>query len=404
MKIFLMDTITSGEEDGAQVHKLELIKNLSLSGYEIHSISSRDIKNAHAHSLKIKKGKGFWGLPILYHLWHAMVLLKLIKTYRFDILYTRNISTGIFGYIVRKKGTKLVFEMNGVSPIEHRQEQLKGHFIKNRVENIKTAWSKYIEFFFARKADAIIVVTDEIKNYLVNHEIEDDKIWVIENGANTKLFRPGRNNAALNELKIKHSIINEENVVLFVGLLMPWQGVDYLIRAAPLVIKEIPKTKFLIVGGGKIEKLMSLCKALNVEKKFIFTGVVRYEDVAKYINISNICIAPFIKDRVCSPIKVFEYLSCGKPVVSSDIGGVRKILKESKAAILVTPENPVELAKAIIRLLKDEHLMEEMGKNGRDMVVNNYSWENTARKTVAVFEEIMRKEENGNNQRSQSGC
>lgn len=389
MKIFLMDTINPSSISGATTHKLELLRNLSRTGHEIHYIASEDIKidKICAHLFKLKKRKRFWRL--LYQLRHAMMLLKLIKTHRFDILYTRNISIGILGYLGRKKGMKIVFEMNGILPFERKQKQLKEHFIKSRVENIRIAWLKYIELFFAKKADAIIAVTAEIKNYLDNQGVNEDKIWVIENGANTDLFRPGENNAVLNDLKNKLSINNDENVVLFVGSLFPWQGVEFLIYAAPLIIEEIPKIKILIVGDGMVKQnLVSLCRALNVENNFIFTGTVQYEDVPKYVNISNITVTPFIKDRVCSPVKLFEFLSCGKPVVSSDIYSARKILNDSKGGILVTPENPVELAKQIIMLLKDKELQEQMGTAGLQYIIQNHSWEITARKTAKVFEKI----------------
>jgi len=391
MKIFLMDIIEPSRGGSPTIHKLELIRNLSGLGHEIHIITSEDINidAVHVHPFKNKKRQGFWGL--LYQLRHVMRLLKLIRTHHFDILCTRNISIGILGYITRKRGTKLVFEMNGISPFERKQNQLKEEgFIKSRIENIRIAWLKYIELFFAKRADAIIAVTEEIKKYLVNHRIEEDKIKVIENGANTELFRPIKDKEILNELKNKLSINNDENVVIYAGGLNPWQGIEYLIRAAPFVIKENPKTKFLIVGGGKDqlqekENLISLCKALDRENNVMFTGMVHYEDVSKYINISNICVTPFIKGRVCSPLKLFEFLSCGKPVVSSDIAGVREILNNSKGGILVTPENPEELAKQIIRLLKDKELQERMGRAGRQYVIQNHSWEITARKTVKVF-------------------
>ena len=392
-----MDTIAPSIGGASTIHKLELVRNLSRSGHKIHCITSEDVKidEVRFHSFKHKKKGGFWRLS--YQLRHAIMLLKLIKTHRFDILYTRNISIGILGYVTRKKGTKLVFEMNGISPFELKQNQLKEKelFIKSKMKNIRAAWLKYIELFFAKRADAIIAVTEEIKKYLVHHGIDADKIWVIENGANTELFRPIKDKENLNELKNALSIINDENVITYAGGFNPWQGIEYLIRAAPLIIKEIPKTKFLIVGGDKDqlqekEYLMSLCRALNVEKNFIFTGIVPYQDVSKYINISNICVTPFIKDRVCSPLKLFEFLSCGKPVVSSDIPGVREILNKSNAGILVTPENPVELAKQIIKLLKDKKLQERMGIAGRQYVIQNHSWETIARKTIKVFEEITK--------------
>ena len=83
------------------------------------------------------------------------------------------------------------------------------------------------------------------------------------------------------------------------------------------------------------------------------------------------------------------HLACGKPVVTSDIKGVGDLLRYSNAGIAVTPEDPVELANAIIKLLKDEKLRELMGKNGRELVINNFNWKHTAKKTIEVFERVL---------------
>ena len=89
-----------------------------------------------------------------------------------------------------------------------------------------------------------------------------------------------------------------------------------------------------------------------------------------------------------SPLKIYEYLACAKPVVASNIKGVGDLLDVSKSGISITPDAPDELATAITKLLKDEALMGQMGKNGRKIVIEKYSWANTARKMKEVFENI----------------
>ena len=93
--------------------------------------------------------------------------------------------------------------------------------------------------------------------------------------------------------------------------------------------------------------------------------------------MADVCVAPFIRvrnERIgLSPLKIYEYLACGKPVVASDIKGIGDLLRNSNAGIGVKPEDPVELANAIIKLLKNEKLRGKMGKNGRKIVINNYN-------------------------------
>ncbi len=89
-----------------------------------------------------------------------------------------------------------------------------------------------------------------------------------------------------------------------------------------------------------------------------------------------------------SPLKIYEYLSCEKPVVSSRISNL-EFIEQQQAGILVEPENPEELAKAVIKLLKDKELRESMGKNGREYVVKNHSWEAIGRKVADVCENLI---------------
>ena len=382
-----MDPIKPLGVDGSMVHRWELARNLANLGYEVHVITHTDIipERVHIHPL-LKKSK----------IGYIMQLLKLVMKYRFDIIYTRNISRGFIGILIKKLWkSKLVFEMNGISLDEVRliEEQSttgeKGH------RNAQIKFLGYLENFVIRKADAVIAVTQGIKDYLINHGMDKNKVWVIENGANTELFKPIKDSNVLKKLKNRLRINDDENVVVFIGNLAPWQGVEYLIHAAPLIVEEMQKTKFLIVGDGMLKgKLESLSKELNMEHSILFTGTIPYENVPNYINISDVCVAPFIRTRNesmgLSPLKIYEYLACGKPVVASNIKGVGDLLESSNSGIPVIPDNPNELAKAIIKLLKDKQLREQIGKNGREIAVNNYSWENTAKKTMEVLESILK--------------
>ena len=381
-----MDPIKPLDMDGSMVHRWELARNLANLGCVVHTITYTDIipERVHTHPLPKKSKIGY-----------IMQLLKLVMKHRFDIIYTRNISRGVIGILIKKVWkSKLMLEINSISLDEWRlvEEQSiteeKGH------SSAQIKFLGYLENYVIRKADAVIVVTQGIEDYLINHGVDKNKVWVIENGANTELFKPIRDNNILKGLKNRLHITDDENVVVFVGNLAPWQGVEYLLRAVPLIVEENPKTKFLIVGDGMMkEELESLTKELNIRHDVIFTGTVPYESVPEYMNLSDVCVAPFIRTRNesmgLSPLKIYEYLACGTPVVASDIKGVGDLLESSNSGIPVIPDNPNELAKAIIKLLNDKQLREQMGKNGREMVVSNYSWENTAKKTMEVLESIL---------------
>ena len=126
------------------------------------------------------------------------------------------------------------------------------------------------------------------------YNIPGGKIVVVSNGANTSLFKPLNQETCRKELGLDAEI----SYVSFVGNFAPWQGVEYLVKAAPFILSQFPQCRFLIVGDGIMKnELIKLSRELGVEDKFIFTGVVAYFRVPLYINASDACVAPFIFAR-----------------------------------------------------------------------------------------------------------
>jgi len=312
---------------------------------------------------------------------------KILRHHDIDLIYERH---HIFDMgIILSKLFKVpcVLEVNGILIDEAKVSGSYGPLLQKAVY--------LIENLLTRRASFIIAVTPGIKDDFVKRGIDKKKVRVIPNGANTDLFKPMNIAKAKRELKLDEI----DNYVCFVGNLAPWQGVEYLIKSVPMILEKCPDIRFLIVGDGTMRgDLKALAEEISVANKFIFTGTVPYEDVPKYINASDVCIAPFITARNMkiglSPLKIYEYLACGKPIVSSRIPNLG-FIKQNNAGILVEPENPEELANAIIKLLKDTKLREEMGNAGREYVVKNHRWKAIARKVANVSEDVVAKHKIG---------
>jgi len=241
-----------------------------------------------------------------------------------------------------------------------------------------------IERFNMPRADRIIVVTSKLKEVLQgDYGVPEDKIVVILNGANTDLFKPMDVLEAREELGLNRS----DSYICFVGSLVQWQGVQYLIRAAPLILESYPDTRFLIVGDGPWkQELTELAEQVGVMPNVIFTGMVPYQKIPLYTNASDICVLPKkpLKSGY-SPLKLCEYMACGKPVVATRTDGF-EILEQFKAGVLIDPENRLEFANVTTKLLQKPELRSEMGRNGREYVVENQSWESVAKRVADVCE------------------
>jgi glycosyltransferase involved in cell wall biosynthesis len=233
---------------------------------------------------------------------------------------------------------------------------------------------------------------DKLRDELVRlYSIPETKISVINNGANTDLFRPLDGE----QVRIKLKLDSSKRYVCFVGHLAAWQGVEFLIYAAPMILEKFSDVRFLIVGDGVMkDRLMEMTSEYGLSDKFIFTGRVPYENVSLYINAADLCVAPFIKERNSkiglSALKTYEYLACGKPIVASSIPGVVDLIELSGGGISVPPENSKELAAGVIKLLSDENIRTIMGKRGRKYVVENHSWDGVARKILEICNKIIR--------------
>ncbi|MCL0072916.1 glycosyltransferase family 4 protein [Dehalococcoidia bacterium] len=310
----------------------------------------------------------------------SLFLILVKRRKRIDIIYRRH---GLFHseyFLAKLFKIPSVQELNGIE-VDMRR-------IGNSMSAISLRIIDWIERFYMSKADKIIVITSKLKAVLHDdYHISEDKIVVIQLGANINLFKPMDATKARRELNLNRS----ENYICAAGSLVPYQGHERLIKSALFVLAECPNSRFLIVGDGPMrEELIDLVEQTGCSDQFIFTGSVPYEQVPLYINASDVCVSP--KRPLMSgysPQSFYEFMACGKPVIATKTHGF-EILEENNAGLLVNPDNTREFADAIIKLLKNKELREQMGKNGRDYIVADHSWESVARRVAEVFESTVK--------------
>lgn len=217
---------------------------------------------------------------------------------------------------------------------------------------------------------------------MVQNGINESKIFVVGNGTDISHFRPIKRDKALKAMGLKPDYY----YVGFIGGLSKWQGIDLILRAAPMILKETPWVRFLIIGDGpEYKNLRSLSRKVRIEKECIFTGSVSYEKAPFYINSFDVAIAPFIRERNeeigLSPLKIRDYAACGTPIVASKIKGL-EIIEENNIGILVDPEDEKKMVNAIIILLKNPEVRKEMGERARELAEKEFSWRKIAREIL----------------------
>lgn len=246
----------------------------------------------------------------------------------------------------------------------------------------------------ARQVSGIITQTSISRNIIESYS--DKPVYVVPNGADPDLFSPDVPPAALP--------IGDPGgrcIVAFAGSMKPWHGVSVLVQAGAMILTAVRDAFFLFIGGGEaLGELASLAERELGEGNFHFTGPVEPAEVPGYLAAADLLVAPFAPDRDpvrayqfakhgmwWSPVKVFEYMAMGKPIVASAAGPVPEYLTQS--AIAVPPGEVVSLARGVTRLLEDPELAATLGRRARKRLLKHYTWRRAAEATVAAWNDIL---------------
>jgi glycosyltransferase involved in cell wall biosynthesis len=235
--------------------------------------------------------------------------------------------------------------------------------------------SRYFESVSFKNADLVCTTTEGIANKLkTRYKIK--KIALIPNGVDPDYFYP----------KTK----SKKNQIIYSGNVGHAQDLKNCILALKKIIKS-NNIKLLIVGNGDIKKeLENLVKKQKLEDNVIFKGIVPRDKIPEMISESLIGIAP-LKKLDCLdyaiPTKVYEYMACGIPFLSSGIGEIRRLTKESNAGV-IAENDPTNIADTILELLNNPKKSEEMGKNGIKYVKKYYNRKKIALNLQNYIEEM----------------
>ena len=221
-----------------------------------------------------------------------------------------------------------------------------------------------------------VIVCSQFNKDIINN-MASSKVYVIPNGVNPP-----------NIQNIQSRSFSTKNSIFYVGMLLKSKGVDILISAIPIIKKSIPDVCLNIAGAGKEEtNLKNLVKELNIEENVKFLGFITEEEKYSYYKSIDIFVLPSLFEPF--GLVLLEAMSCGKPVVASNVGGVPYIAEDGKTGLLFESENVKDLAEKVIMLLRDEELREKMGKAGRERA-KEFTWEKVAERTVEVYKEIIK--------------
>jgi glycosyltransferase involved in cell wall biosynthesis len=219
-------------------------------------------------------------------------------------------------------------------------------------------------------------------------EAHKNRVVVIPNGVDTQRFNPD-----IPGEEIRHRIgVDRGKIVLFVGALTQWhryKGLDILMHALALLKKDAVRPHLLIVGGGELKtEYQNLADRLGIFDHVKFAGDVANEELPEYYAASDILVLPS-KDRSEGfGLVLLEANAVGKPVIGTRVGGIPSVIRDGYNGLLVPPNRPEELAHAIKRVLTDDRMRNQMGKNGRAFA-EQHDWAIVAEQTENLYRRAL---------------
>jgi len=304
-------------------------------------------------------------------------LVKTVKEYGTTILHAHSNYLNALSAInaSNELGIPSIYEIRGlwhVTKLTKDQNYKYNGMFEYEQEMVKGA---------AISADAVVTISQALKDLIVSWGIDSKKITVIPNAVDISLFNP---QPKLNSLVEKYHLKNKITIG-FIGSLTAYEGLEYLISAVEDLINDGYNLSLLIVGDGDEKKKL---ESLTTSQQIIFTGRVSHADVEKYYSIFDICIYPRNNYDVCRyvpPLKPLEAMAMKKAVIVSDVAPLLEIIEDKKNGLVCKADDKESLKETIKLLYNDIGLREELAINGYNWVKEYRSWDLIVKKYIKLY-------------------
>ena len=300
-----------------------------------------------------------------------ILILKHCNEVKYDVIFvSRSLLDGLLALLLKKASCSCHIVFLSENPLEQSWVTRRFYAKHKVLADITSVFRWCLSLYLLRKVDLIIVISEWLKEDLIKKGIAESKIVVLPEGADSYRY-PRVSKYVIRE---KLGLKKDERIIIYVGSIDRLRNLGKLIISFYKVKKEVKdiKLRLLIVGDGNDrQNLEALSRKLGISDSITFTGIVDPRIVPEYIVASDIglsIVPPFEFYKLSSPIKLFEYMCTGIPVIANEeIFEHKKVIEESEGGILV-PYSSESIANAIIYLLKNSSEAINMGKRGAEWV------------------------------------
>jgi glycosyltransferase involved in cell wall biosynthesis len=300
---------------------------------------------------------------------HEKEIKRQIREFKPDVIIAISILTAYLGMQQAKKHHIPFVHYC----IDHSHELIPNKLIRKVAEQFEKQTIK--------GADKIFVINKGLKEYIVEMGGNINKIYVIPAGVDLEKFNPLVDGSSIRE---KYGIKKDDILLFFMGWIYDFSGMKEV--AESLSLTDYKNIKLMVVGEGDLYKpLLKMKSEKNLDDKLILTGKIPFEEIPKYISAADICLLPAYKNEIMMnivPIKIYEYMAMGKPVISTDLPGILKEFGKENGVIYVDKSEDT-LCK-VTDLLDDPESITKQGLKSLEFVTK-YTWDSV----INLFEQSL---------------
>jgi len=360
-------------------------------GIEIHRPLHIDVSDSLPDVIAEDVRKWDWGgihlfskILVYNYLTASKMVNELVRSegYLFDLVIAHDWLSAMGGIAIKRElDLPFVFHVHSTE---------KGRTMGNGSEVVSN-----VELRAAQTADMVVTVSNAMKEELIGLGFPAEKIRVVYNGVDPQKYsREVVSEEKIQEVRQRYWLKDNDIMILFLGRLVWVKGVDKLVAAMPHVLQKIPNAKLVIVGLGDmrqyLERMVQNLKLQDIVK-FRFEFIPEEDRIAHYAACD---VAAFPSVYEPFGIVALEAMSMQKPVVvgASGVSGMREVVAPSgqeQCGFHVNPNDPNDIAWGIISSVQDPQRKLQLGQNGRNKVLKEFSWDEIAKKTIQAYNELL---------------
>lgn len=324
-----------------------------------------------------KSSVGCLKFPFYFNFWRKYIH-NILTHNDFDAIHVHDLPLAIIGFEAKQKhNLHFVLDLHENWPAAMDMAH-HTHTFLGRLLSSSKLWRRY-ERKMVQLADAVIVVIKEMGDRIMALDVDDSKLFIVENTLTTSV------------LKNNEGKPDSEFLTLFYsGGINMHRGLQVVISALPIVVEKFPNVRLWIAGAGSyVKNLKQLVKRLELDKFVVFKGHMPYNDVFNLLLQSDVALIPHLKSEQTdnsSPNKLYEYMLVNKPILASNCNSVQRIVEGEKIGITYEHDNPNDFAQKLSQLIDNK----SMFNNGFEVLNARYLWSFTKRNLLQLYAKLSK--------------